>query len=60
MFLQVCQHLVFGYSMELFRTHPDSKIIHTVILLIVSVVIVIKNRKFFFDKAFEQEVTLGQ
>jgi uncharacterized protein len=59
MFLQVCQHLVFGYSMELFRTHPDSKIIHTVILLIVSAVIVIKNRKFFFDKSFEQEVTLG-
>jgi len=53
MFLQVCQHLVFGYSMELFRTHPDSKIIHTIILLIVSAIIVIKNRKFFFDKSFE-------
>jgi membrane protease YdiL (CAAX protease family) len=53
MFLQVSQHFVFGYSMELFRTHPDSKIIHTVILIIVSTVIVIKDRKFFFDKSFE-------
>ena len=59
MFLQVCQHLVFGYSMELFHTHPDSKVIHTVILIIISTVIVIKDRKFFFDKSFEQEVTLG-
>ena len=53
MFLQVCQHLVFGYSMELFHTHPDSKVIHTVILIIVATVIVIKDRKFFFDKSFE-------
>ena len=53
MFLQVCQHLVFGYSMELFHTHPDSKVIHTFILIIVSTVIVIKDCKFFFDKSFD-------
>jgi len=39
--------------MELFRTHPDSKVIHTIILIIISTVIVIKDRKFFFDKSFE-------
>jgi len=40
--------------MEIFRTHPDSKVIHTVLLLIFSVVIVIRERKFFFDKSFDE------
>ena len=53
MFLQIAQHFVFGFSMELFRTHPDSKVNHTVLLLIFSIVIVIKERKFFFAKSFE-------
>ena len=53
MFLQVSQHLVFGFSMEIFRTHPDSKVIHTILLIIFSAVIVVRERKFFFDKAFE-------
>ena len=52
MFLQVSQHLVFGFSMELFRTHPDSKVIHTILLLIICTVILIKDKKFFFDKTF--------
>jgi len=55
MFLQVFQHLVFGFSMELFCTHPDSKVIHTVILIIVATVIVIKDRRFFFDKSYEEQ-----
>jgi len=52
MFLQVGTHLTFGYSMEVFRTHPDSKLIHTVLLMIFCVFLVIKERRFFFDKAF--------
>jgi len=43
--------------MEIFHTHPDSKVIHTVLLLVLSVVIVIRERKFFFDKTFEEEIT---
>jgi len=42
--------MTFGYSMEIFRTHPNSKIIHTILLCIFCVVIVIKDRKYFFDK----------
>jgi len=55
MFLQISQHLVFGFSMELFRTHPDSKLIHTVLLTISCVVIVLREKKFFFSKAFDKE-----
>ncbi|MDR0302755.1 MAG: hypothetical protein LBI04_10650 [Treponema sp.] len=53
MLIQVVTHLTWGYSMEVFRTHPDSKLIHTVLLMIFSVVILIKERKFFFDKTFD-------
>jgi membrane protease YdiL (CAAX protease family) len=53
--IQFATHMTFNFSMEIFRTHPDSKVIHTVLLLIICVVIVIKNRKFFFDKAFNEE-----
>jgi len=54
MFLQVSQHLAFGYSMEIFRTHPDSKVIDTVLLCIFCVVIVLREKKFFFDKRFDE------
>ena len=40
--------------MEIFHTHPDSKVIHTVLLLIFSVVIVLREKKFFFDKSFDE------
>jgi hypothetical protein len=39
--------------MEIFRTHPDSKLIATVLLCISAAVIVIKDRKYFFDKIFD-------
>ena len=52
--LQIGQHLAFGYSMEIFRTHPDSKLIHTVLLCIFSAVIVLREKKFFFDKRFDE------
>jgi hypothetical protein len=54
MLIQVVTHLTWGYSMETFRTHPDSKVIHTILLLIFSVFIVIRERKFFFDKTFDE------
>jgi len=56
MLIQIMIHLPFNFSMELFRTHPDTKIIYTVLFLIFCAVIVMKDRKFFFDKTFEVEV----
>lgn len=43
-------HITAGFFNELFRTHPDSKVIQTGILLIVTVILLIKERKFFFSK----------
>jgi membrane protease YdiL (CAAX protease family) len=55
MFLEVAFHLLMGFSNEVFQTHPDSKVIQTVLLLIVSGVILIKEKDFFFEKNFVQK-----
>jgi uncharacterized protein len=47
-------HIRAGLFNELFSTHPDSKVIQTVLLLIVTVFIVIKEQDFFFRKGFIQ------
>lgn len=44
-------HITSGLFNEIFATHPDSKIIQTVLLLILSVFVVSKNPKLFFDKS---------
>ena len=46
-------HITAGYFNEIFSTHPDSKCIQTVLLLIVSVIIVVKERQLFFNRALE-------
>ena len=46
-------HITAGYFNEIFATHPDSKCIQTVLLLIVSVIIVVKERRLFFNRALE-------
>ena len=51
-------HITAGYFNEIFATHPDSKCIQTVLLLIVSAVIVVKEHRLFFNRALE-ELTLG-
>ena len=43
-------HITAVYFNEIFATHPDSKIIQTVLLLVLSSVIVIRNWDFFFHK----------
>ena len=43
-------HISAGYFNEIFATHPDSKCIQTIILLIVSVIVVNKERDLFFRK----------
>jgi hypothetical protein len=48
-------HLSANISNEIFATHPDSKVIQTGILLIVSIIVLIKERKMFFsEKPFYQ------
>jgi len=43
-------HFTAGYFNEIFATHPDSKCIQTALLLIVSAIVVMKERDFFFAK----------
>ena len=43
-------HITAGVFNELFQTHPDSKVIQTGLLLVFAVVIVIKERDFFFKR----------
>ena len=47
-------HITAGYFNEIFATHPDSKCIQTVLLLIVSAVIVVKEHRLFFNRALEE------
>ena len=52
LFLVIAFHLLMGFSNEIFQTHPDSKVIQTALLCVMSAVIVFRDRKFFFDKAY--------
>ena len=57
MLIQFMFHLSANFSMQIFRAHPHTEIIHTLLLFTFCVVLVIKERKFFFEKTFEGEVT---
>lgn len=43
-------HLSANISNEIFATHPDSKVIQTAILLVISVFVLVKERKMFFER----------
>ncbi len=43
-------HITAGYFNEIFATHPDSKIIQTIVLLIIAIIIVINEKELFFVK----------
>lgn len=43
-------HITAGFFNEIFATHPDSKIIQTILLLILAMMLVLNNRDFFFQK----------
>jgi len=43
-------HISAGFFNEIFLTHPDSKVIQTVLLLVLTVFIVLKERDFFFKR----------
>jgi membrane protease YdiL (CAAX protease family) len=53
MLLVIAFHLLAVFSNEIFQTHPDSKIIQTILLLIVSIIIIGRERAFFFNKSHE-------
>jgi membrane protease YdiL (CAAX protease family) len=43
-------HITAGGFNEMFATHPDSKVIQTVLLLVVTAVIVLRDKRFFLKK----------
>jgi len=47
-------HISAGLFNEIFRTHPDSKIIQTILLLVLTVIVVIKERDFFFNREYRE------
>ena len=47
-------HTTAGYFNEIFSTHPDSKIIQTVLLIVLAVVVVLKERDFFFKRDYQE------
>ena len=49
-FTAIIFHLTANVSNEIFATHPDSKVIQTVLLLIVTIIILIFDNKMFFSK----------
>jgi hypothetical protein len=54
MLLEILFHFEANFFNEIFRTHPGSKIIQTVLLLIFSVVIICKEKTFFFSRSPEE------
>jgi len=47
-------HTTAVYFNEIFATHPDSKIIQTALLIVLTVVVVLKDRDFFFKRAYQE------
>ena len=48
-------HITAGLFNEMFLTHPDSKVIQTVLLLVLSVFLICRNSKFFFSREILKE-----
>lgn len=47
-------HITAGFFNELFKTDPNSKIIQTVILLILAIIIILYNKNFFLRKEYSE------
>lgn len=45
-------HITSGLFNEIFATHPDSKIIQTILLLLLSVIIIVRESELFFKKSY--------
>jgi len=52
--LTIIFHISAGFFNEIFSTHPDSKIIQTILLLILATILIINDKRFFFEKRSNQ------
>jgi len=46
-------HTTAVYFNEIFSTHPDSKVIQTLLLIVLTVFVVLKERDFFFKRGYQ-------
>lgn len=53
--LPVIFHITAGYFNEIFNTHPMSKVIQTSLLLAFSIVIIIRDKDFFFNREYNHK-----
>jgi len=51
--LPIVFHITAVFFNEIFATHPDSKIIQTILLLILALYLIFKEKRFFFSKDYE-------
>ncbi|MBN8705388.1 MAG: CPBP family intramembrane metalloprotease [Bacteroidetes bacterium] len=58
--ITVAFHLTANVSNEIFATHPDSKVIQTVLLLIVTIIVLIKEKDMFFSKTLPEDKLVNQ
>lgn len=52
-------HITAGYFNELFATHPDSKLIQTALLIVVCVIVIAGDRRFFFEREYGKAKLAG-
>jgi membrane protease YdiL (CAAX protease family) len=50
----VVLHMGANVFNEIFATHPDSKVIQTGLLCVLTVYLLVKDREFFFDRAYDE------
>jgi hypothetical protein len=51
-------HITAGFFNEIFATYPDSKIIQTVLLLLLAICVVVRDRKLFFRQEYGLQIKL--
>jgi len=47
-------HITAGYFNEIFATHPDSKVIQTGLLIVLTIFIVVSDKEFFFSRDYKE------
>ena len=57
-FITIIFHCSANVTNEIFATHPDSKVIQTVLLLIITIVLLLKEKEMFFRKEFWLKLTI--
>ena len=55
--IAVIFHITAGYFNEIFQTHPMSKVIQTVLLIIFSIYLILKEKDFFFKNYLRTKTT---